>query len=204
LKDESMDVLENLKKTFEHVTGIGQPSTASIRGATRDRKAHAFMLADDGAIPNNPRLPFVLYHSPVRLTHTPDPAALLEELFQSNGWGDSWRDGIYDFLHYHSGAHEVLGVARGHARVQFGGRRGKLIELRAGDVAILPAGTGHQRIRGSGDLLVIGAYAPGGKYDECRGSSEEHAHALSSIPAVPLPAKDPVYGANGPLLDLWH
>jgi uncharacterized protein YjlB len=162
------------------------------------------MFADDGAIPNNPRLPFVVYRSPVRLTHAPDPAAMFEEIFQANGWGDSWRDGIYDYLHYHSATHEVLGIARGHARVQFGGRHGKLIELWSGDVAILPAGTGHQLVRGSHDLLVVGAYPPEGKYDECAGSSEERAHALRSIPEVPNPAKDPIYGVNGPLLGLWH
>jgi uncharacterized protein YjlB len=199
-----MAVLENLKRTFEQVTGIGRPSPASIRDAVRGRKAHAFRFEHDGVIPNNPRLPLVLYRSPLRLAHAPDAAAMFEELFQSNGWGDSWRDGIYDWLHYHSGTHEVLGIARGHARVQFGGGHGKIIDLRPGDVAILPAGTGHQRVSGSRDLLVVGAYPPDGKYDECPASRREHAHALNSIPAVPLPAKDPVYGTNGPLLDLWH
>ena len=116
------------------------------------------MFADDGEIPNNPTLPFVHYRSPVRLTQAPDPAAVLEELFESNGWGGSWRNGIYDFLHYHSGTHEVLGIARGHARVRFGGRNGKIVALRAGDVVILPAGTGHQRVSASRDLLVVGAY----------------------------------------------
>ena len=158
---------------------------------------------DDGAIPNNPTLPLVHYRSPVRLTHAPDSAAVLEELFASNGWGGSWRNGIYDFLHYHSGSHEVLGIARGHARVHFGGRNGKIVALRAGDVVILPAGTGHQRVAASRDLLVVGAYTAAGQYDECKGSPEEHAHALQSIPRVALPARDPVYGADGPLLDCW-
>jgi uncharacterized protein YjlB len=199
-----MDVLENLKKTFEQVTGIGKPSAESVRGCVRSRKAHALMFEEDGVIPNNARLPFVMYHSPVRLTHASDSAAVFEELFQSNEWGDSWRDGIYDYLHYHSGTHEVLGIARGQARVRFGGSQGKVIDLRAGDVAILPAGTGHQCLRASRDLLVVGAYPPSGEYDECKGSSEEHAHVLRAIPKVELPTKDPVYGANGPLLDLWH
>jgi uncharacterized protein YjlB len=198
-----MYVLETLKKTFEQATGIGKPSSAAMRGVVRRRKAHAMMFKDDGAIPNNPKLPFILYRSPVRLAHAPDPAAVLEELFESNGWRDSWRDGIYDYLHYHSATHEVLGIARGHARVRFGARMGKIIALRPGDVAILPAGTGHQRVFASRDLLVVGAYPPAGKYDECKGSSEEHERALRSIPKVRLPAKDPVYGADGPLVDLW-
>ncbi len=198
-----MYILENLKKTFEQVTGVGKHSAAAIRGLVRRRKPHAARFKDDGAIPNNPRLPFIHYRSPVRLTHAQDPAAVFEDLFEAHGWKDSWRDGIYDFLHYHSGTHEVLGVARGHARVRFGGDGGKIIQLRVGDVVILPAGTGHQRISASRDLLVVGAYPPSGSYDECRGSDEEHARALESIPRVPLPDQDPVYGPQGPLFDFW-
>jgi uncharacterized protein YjlB len=198
-----MYVLETLKKTFEQVTGIGKRSSAAVRGLVRRRKAHAAVFADDGAIPNNSRLPFIHYRSPVRLGRAQDPAAVLEDLFESNGWKDSWRNGIYDYLHYHSRTHEVLGIARGHARVRFGGNRGKIVELRTEDVVILPAGTGHQRVSGSRDLLVVGAYPASGKYDECKGSSAEHERALKTIPKVRLPAKDPVYGADGPLLDLW-
>jgi uncharacterized protein YjlB len=161
------------------------------------------MFEDDGAIPNNPTLPFIHYRSPVRLARAPDPATVFEELFRSNGWQDSWRNGIYDFLHYHSATHEVLGIARGNARVRFGGRNGKVIALRAADVLILPAGTGHQRVSASHDLLVVGAYPTTGKYDECKGSPEEHTRALKSIPRVRLPSKDPVYGADGPLVDFW-
>jgi uncharacterized protein YjlB len=196
-----MYVLETLKKTLEQVTGVGRP--ASVERLIRRRKAHAAMFEDDGAIPNNSRLPFVHYRSPVRLARARDPAAVFEELFDANGWRDSWRNGIYGFLHYHSSTHEVLGIARGHARVRFGGDCGKIVQLRAGDVVILPAGTGHQRISASHDLLVVGAYPPTGKYDECKRSSEEHERALRSIPKVPLPAKDPVYGLDGPLLELW-
>src|SRR5882757_3397404 len=187
----SMYVVETLKKTFEQVTGIGKPRSVALRG----RKTHAVTFTDDGVTPNNAKLPLVYYPSPVRLARAPDPAAIFEALFESNGWKDSWRDGIFDYLHYHSGTHEVLGIARGRARVKFGGRDGKIIELHAADVAILPAGTGHQRISASRDLLVVGAYPPGGRYDECTESREEYEHALRSIPEVRLPAKDPVYGA---------
>jgi uncharacterized protein YjlB len=198
-----MYVLETLKKMFEQVTSVGKRSSASMRWFIRRRKAHRAMFEDDGAIPNNSRLPFIHYRSPVRLTHAQDPAAVFEDLFESNGWRDSWRNGIYDYLHYHSTTHEVLGIARGHARVGFGGDGGKIIQLRAGDVVILPAGTGYKRVSASRDLLVVGAYPPSGKYDECKGSSEEHERALKSIPKVQLPARDPVYGADGPFLDFW-
>ena len=107
-------------------------------------------------------------------------------------------------MHYHSRTHEVLGIARGHARVRFGGNEGKIIALRSGDVVILPAGTGHQRISASKQLLVVGAYPPSGTYDECMPLPEHRERALKSIPKVPTPVKDPVYGKGGPLPELWR
>jgi uncharacterized protein YjlB len=161
-------------------------------------------LADDGLVPNNPKWPLVVYRSPVRLVDSLDPAAIFEELFARNGWADSWRNGIYDYVHYHPRTHEVLGIARGRARVQFGGREGRKIELKAGDVAVLPAGTGHQRLSGSRDLLVVGAYPPSGQYDEFGASKAEHDRAVAAIAEVKPPAADPVYGRNGPLNRLWR
>jgi uncharacterized protein YjlB len=105
-------------------------------------------------------------------------------------------------VHYHSRIHEVLGSARGEGRVQFGGHLGRTLRLKAGDVAVLPAGTGHQCLAASKNFLVIGAYPPSGKYDECT-TSEDHERALSSIPKVGRPRKDPVYGTKGPLLKAW-
>ena len=194
-----MAVLESVKERFEKVTGWARPSARDLNAALRPRKANAFLFKDDGVIPNNPKLPLVLYRSPVRLSVKFDPAAVFEELFERNGWGDSWRNGIYDYAHYHSRIHEVLGVARGHARVRFGGAKGRALKLKAGDVVILPAGTGHERLSGSMDLLVIGAYPPFGTYDECRASDKENEHdrARTSIPKVAIPRKDPVYGRDG-------
>ena len=71
-------------------------------------------------------------------------------------------------------------------------------------LAILPAGTGHHCLMHSRELMVIGAYPPAGKYNLCRGSKAEHARALASVPKVPLPATDPVFGPKGPLVALWR
>jgi uncharacterized protein YjlB len=161
-----------------------------------------FRFADDGAIPNNP-LPFLLYRGAIDVA---DGAAdAIERTFARNGWGHGmWRDGIYPFPHYHSMVHEVLGIARGRARVRFGGARGEELEVAGGDVAVLPAGTGHQRLSATSDLLVIGAYPPRGRYDLCRGTAAEHARALTTIPQVPLPETDPLFGTGGPLTKLWR
>ncbi len=96
-----------------------------------------------------------------------------------------------------------LGVARGHARVQFGGDHGKALDIAAGDVAILPAGTGHQLISASDDFCVVGAYPPGSRCRSRGRRRQNHAKALKTIPEVKLPNTDPVRGAQGPLLRLW-
>jgi uncharacterized protein YjlB len=160
LARSSMSLLENIKKIAGKVTGRGRPSENHLAAVVRHRKAHRFRFKDDGVIPNHPKWPLVLYRSALRLPNSLDPAAVLEDLFERNGWDDSWRDGIYDYLHYHSRIHEVLGIARGNARVQFGGQKGRTLALKAGDVAILPAGTGHQCLAASKDFLVVGAYPP--------------------------------------------
>jgi len=163
----------------------------------------ALRFADDGLVPNNPTLPFLVYRGAVDVAGR-DPASAIERCFAANGWGDMWRNGIYPFTHYHSRIHEALGVARGHARVRFGGATGEELEVAAGDIAVLPAGTGHQRLSASSDLLVVGAYPPQGTYDLCRATADKRAQALTTIPHVPLPTADPLYGAGGPLMTLWR
>jgi uncharacterized protein YjlB len=146
--------------------------------------------------------PLLLYKDAVKLPGAIDPAAVFEDLFEENGWGDSWRDGIYDYAHYHLRIHEVLGIARGSGRVRFGGSKGRTLTLKAGDVAVLPAGTGHQCLSGSDDFLVVGAYPPAGVFDICK-AAEDRLKALRTIPKVPRPRKDPVYGGKG-LLQSWR
>jgi uncharacterized protein YjlB len=162
------------------------------------------MFQDDGDVPNKPRQPLLYYRGAIDLAGTPDPEPVIETLFRMNGWGDMWRNGIFPYVHYHSQIHEGMGIARGRAKVRFGGDRGQELDIGQGDVVLLPAGTGHQCLWASPDLLVIGAYPPEGRYDLCRGGKAEYAKALQSIPQVPLPKTDPVYGENGPLRELWR
>jgi len=159
-------------------------------------------LADDGRFPNHPRWPLLIYPAAVRLDRA-DPAGSIERLFHRNGWRGSWRNGIYPFQHYHSNAHEVLGVFRGNARVQFGGPNGLEIELNPGDVAILPAGTAHCNLGGGDDLGVVGAYPAGSDWDLCRGQDGEKSAIARTILSVPKPDSDPVFGRQGGLVLLW-
>jgi uncharacterized protein YjlB len=171
---------------------------------TKPTEPQRLLFSDDGSVPNNARLPFLIYRGAIVLVGTPDPESVIERVFRGNGWGDMWRNGIYPYVHYHSMIHEGMGVARGRAKVRFGGNKGKEIEISQGDIAVLPAGTGHQCLWASPDLIVIGAYPAQGRYDLCRGSKHEHSKALETIPQVPLPDSDPVFGRDGPLLRLWH
>lgn len=171
---------------------------------TKPADPEPLMFADDGTVPNNVRLPFLIYRGVFDLSGTPDPEFVIEKVFRENGWGQMWRNGIYPYVHYHSKIHESMGVARGRAQVRFGGNKGKVIELTQGDAAVLPAGIGHQCLWSSPDLVVIGAYPKTGHYDLCRGSKNEHGKALKSIPHVPIPDTDPVFGKQGPLLRLWR
>lgn len=164
----------------------------------------ARLFADDGIIPNNPTLPLLVYRGAVDLAGTPNPEGVIERTFSRNRWGDMWRNGIFQYVHYHSMIHEAMGIARGRAKVRFGGENGAVVELGPGDVVVLPAGTGHQCLWASPDLCVIGAYPRAGKYDLCRGSKADHDKAMISIPQVPLPDADPVYGPDGPLRKHWQ
>ena len=197
-----MPILEDLKEYAERATGLRRPGKRDAPDFARARKPHAVRLKDDGLVPNHPRWPLIIYRNAVALDERHDPAAVIEDLFDANGRGDTWRDGIYHYVHYHSRIDEVLGIARGWGRVRFGGRKGRIFTLKPGDIAVLNAGTGHHRLSASGDFLVTSAYPPTGTYDECT-TVEDRPRALKIIPKVALPRKDPVYGVSGSLSKLW-
>jgi uncharacterized protein YjlB len=163
----------------------------------------SFRFDDDGETPNNPRLPLLVYRAAVSLAGERDPAVPFERAFARHGWGDGWRNGIYPFLHFHTRTHEVLGIARGRATVEFGGAKGRALSVEAGDVVVLPAGTGHRRVEASADLLVVGAYPGNSAFDQQRPGQIDHAAARAAIVKVPLPEMDPLHGRDGPLLELW-
>lgn len=175
---------------------LSNPSPPSAR-------VDQYLFRDDGRIPNNPSLPLLLYRG-VLDPHSGDPARECERLFAEHGWTGAWRNGIYNYDHFHATTHEVLGIVRGDARVRFGGADGLIVEVQAGDVVVIPAGVGHRNMGASRDLLVIGAYPDGAEPDICTGTNWEHTHAAETVPNVAVPAQDPVFGDTGPLLERWR
>ena len=172
--------------------------------ATRIRPAavESWRLDDDGTIPNNADAPLLVYRQAVTLPER-DPASVFEALFTANGWPAAWRNGIYPFHHFHSTAHEVLGVYAGTATALFGGESGIQVTVSAGDVVVVPAGVGHKAIEASTDLGIVGAYPAGTRPDMCRGTPGERPGCLDAIARVAIPDLDPLYGEEGPLLRHW-
>lgn len=191
-------------KNFAKKLVEDHPDAATLRALVRARQPTAIRFQDDGIVPNNPRFPVLLYRGAVNLK-TPRfaPEVIIDTLFDANGWARSWRDTVYDFVHYHSQIHEVMGVARGTARIECGGVKGRTLSVKAGDVLVLPAGTGHRLIESSRGFLVVGAYPRDGSYDECT-DTRERAEAVKRIAKVRKPKSDPVLGAGGPLLKEWQ
>lgn len=167
------------------------------------RKPDTFLLPPNGEIPNNRRLPVVLYRKLLN-KFLPKKAEHFERVFRANGWRGTWHDSIYPYCHFHSNAHEVLGIARGTVAVELGGAGGRVLRLTAGDLVLLPAGVGHRRVRGSPNLIVVGAYPAGQqKYNICT-SLSECRDAKKRIATVALPEHDPFFGPSGPLKRLWR
>jgi uncharacterized protein YjlB len=160
------------------------------------------LIKPDGNFPNNDDLP-VLHYKAVFICGDQDLADIMEDCFSKNNWGNAWRNGIYDYHHYHSNTHEVLGIAKGQCKVQVGGPDGIILELMEGDVIVLPAGTAHKNVGCSEDFQCVGAYPGNSDYDMYCGKAEEKEQALKNIEKVPIPKTDPVYGDGGFLSEHW-
>jgi uncharacterized protein YjlB len=163
-------------------------------------KIDELMFAESNGVPNNARLPVLVYHDAIDVSG--DAARDIEMRFHANGWGALWRNGVFGYQHYHCHGHEALGIAIGRARLLLGGPAGRELEVAAGDVILLPAGTGHCRLMASDDFLVVGGYPPGQRGDIQRPPATDGNR--EAIASVSLPRLDPVLGADGPAVTVWR
>ncbi len=163
----------------------------------------AALLPDSGTVPNNPRLPLLLYKQAVDLPRVEAPE-VFEDVFTAHGWPAAWRNGIYDYHHYHSTAHEALGVYAGSATALMGGEGGVEVTVERGDVVIIPAGVGHKCLKRSEDLAIVGAYPLNTAPDLKTGEPEERPACFDAIFKVAVPPLDPLYGEGGPMAEHWR
>ncbi|WP_017730439.1 cupin domain-containing protein [Nafulsella turpanensis] len=167
----------------------------------KEPKVISYQLSENGQIPNNPTLPLLIYQ---QVFEEPDRLKeQFQQAFEKNNWRGSWVNGVFDYHHYHSNAHEVLGIAAGTATIMFGGPEGTEVDVQAGDMVVLPAGTGHCRLSASDDFKVVGAYPAGQEdYDTCT-QKDDPDEKEENIRHVSLPKADPVSGESGPLMQHW-
>ena len=172
--------------------GVVPPGAAEVR---------ALRFADDGTVPNHPDLPVVLMRGALAPGTSADAIAALLE---ANGWGGTWRWRVFDYHHYHPDGHEVLAVASGWAELMLGGPDGERVRVEAGDVLVLPAGTGHCQLEAGAGFEVVGAYPPGQEGVEIVRAERPYAPGTPArIKAVPMPTTDPIHGEGGPLMAAW-
>lgn len=163
----------------------------------KDIEIKTLKYEDDGSIPNNPSFPILIYLNVLDTNDKPD------NIIENNNWLNSWENGVFSYHHYHSNSHEVLLIIDGSAQLQLGGEQGSKVDVKFGDVLILPAGSGHKLLNESANFTVKGAYPNGQSYDIYVGKESERPQNLRNIQNVPLPDYDPIFGGQGPLFSYW-
>jgi uncharacterized protein YjlB len=158
----------------------------------------------NGLVPNS-RFPVLIHRAAVTASAGVDLADAIEETFRRHDWLNNWRElGVYDYYHFHSTSHEVLGMARGQITLRLGGAGGSVVKLTAGDVLVLPAGTSHLRLENSNESQMVGGYPEGRNWDLIRDdlvTEIEARAAVKLIGSLPIPARDPVTGEP---MTLWR
>lgn len=153
----------------------------------------------NNGIPNNGPLPALIYAAAL----TGDENAAYSTM-RDAGWGGCWTWTVFDYHHYHPASHEALICVMGWARIHLGGPDGPIVDVSAGDAMILPAGFGHKRVASGDGFAVVGGYPRGQEAPAIlRADGPVSDRVLAQIAATPLPETDPIFGADGPLIEAW-
>lgn len=145
-------------------------------------------------------MPVIVYE---KLFDLAEGCGWLENTFRQNNWLNNWRDIVLPYDHFHSNTHEVLGLGKGEVTLKVGGADGLVLNLKTGDVVVMPAGVGHYALSSHTDYTFVGGYPNGLPWDLCTGAANERTQVLENLANVKLPDTDPVFGPDGPLLQLW-
>ena len=162
-----------------------------------------YQFSDDGMFPNNRHLPVLFYKGVLDLPVIFSSSSV-RNLFEKNGWNDVWENNVYEYHHYHSRSHEVLGVYQGKTTLLIGGNKGVEISVKKGDVLIIPAGVAHKNLGPENSIKVVEAYSKKGGYDINHGYKDERLKTERNIQSVPIPMTDPVFGAAGEMMKFWN
>ncbi|KAF8856392.1 hypothetical protein BDZ45DRAFT_594300 [Acephala macrosclerotiorum] len=160
-------------------------------------------------VPNSP-LPVLIYRSALPINPTPESIC---ELIEPNNWLKGGVFKHYPAHHFHSLTHECYAVFKGHSRLLLG--RGpldpaadddSLVELKKRDAIVLPAGVAHCSLESSNDYEYVGLYPKGSPHWDnnfCKAGEEETKEKAENSTDVPVPNSDPIFGAGGPLVEIW-
>ncbi|CAI0653664.1 unnamed protein product [Colletotrichum noveboracense] len=160
-----------------------------------------YFLSPNKDAPNS-RLPVLHYRD---VLPEPRDEASVTDFLTRNRWekrhrahGDTLASAIFT---------RIATNAMGHSKMLLGKistGQGMEVDVKTGDVIILPAGTAHSSLASSSDYRYIGVYpqdCPKWRNEMGKTPAGEFKTVIKS---VEMPEEDPVYGRNGPLNQLWN
>lgn len=170
--------------------------------ALRRMNPDIFYFKDDGVTPNS-HLPVLIYRGLFDDSYE-SCEQWLEDKFTGNGWVRTCNKPLFEYYHYHSNTHEVLGVCDGKGFLQLAADNGVRTEIVKGDVILIPAGVGHYCMTHSDDFAVVAGYPDSVVPDVKRATAENRTAALENLKNVAPPAFDPILrDEDEGLLKFW-
>jgi uncharacterized protein YjlB len=166
-----------------------------------DYEAQRFFFEPEGGIPNS-RLPLVFWKG--RLPQDCRDGQKAQALFRRNGWQGTWTATVFPYWHFHTRGHEALACVSGSARIALGGDGGIVVDVEAGDVTLIPAGVGHNKLKMSANFLMAGCYPPGQQGNIVRPGDLDETRIAREIAAVELPRTDPISGGDDGVVAAWR